>query len=86
VAYVGAIGSSKAQADRRERLLAAGITEEQLAKLHAPIGLPLGGRQPGEIAVAIVGQLISIRHAGAKGSKASNGAKASNGSKRSKSS
>ena len=81
VAYVGAIGSSKAQADRRERLLAAGITEEQLAKLHAPIGLPLGGRQPGEIAVAIVGQLISIRHAGAKGSKASNGTKATAGSK-----
>ncbi len=61
-AYVGAIGSRKAQADRRERLLAAGVTQEQLARLHAPIGLSLGGRDPGEIAVAIVAELVSVRH------------------------
>ena len=61
-AYVGAIGSKKAQADRRERLLAAGATEEQLTRLHAPIGLDLGGRDPGEIAVAIVAELVSVRH------------------------
>ncbi len=61
-AYVGAIGSKKAQADRRERLLAAGLSEEQLARLHAPIGLNLGGREPGEIAVAIVAELVSVRH------------------------
>jgi xanthine dehydrogenase accessory factor len=61
-AYVGAIGSKKAQADRRERLLAAGVTEEQLARLHAPIGLDLGGREPGEIAIAIVAELVSVRH------------------------
>ncbi len=84
-AYIGAIGSSKAQADRRERLLAAGISEEQLSRLHAPIGLKLGGRQPGEIAVAIVGELISIRHAAANGSKVK-GSKQTNGGKRAKSS
>ncbi len=61
-AYVGAIGSKKAQADRRVRLLAAGVTEEQLARLHAPIGLDLGGREPGEIAIAIVAELVSVRH------------------------
>ena len=61
-AYVGAIGSKKAQADRRERLLAAGASEEQLTRLHAPIGLNLGGREPGEIAVAIVAELVSVRH------------------------
>ncbi len=61
-AYIGAIGSKKAQADRRERLLAAGVSEEQLARLHAPIGLDLGGREPGEIAVAIVAELVSVRH------------------------
>jgi xanthine dehydrogenase accessory factor len=68
-AYVGAIGSSKAQADRRERLLAAGVSEERLARLHAPIGLPLGGREPGEIAVAIIGELIKVRHAAAAAAK-----------------
>lgn len=61
-AYVGAIGSKKAQADRRERLLAAGASQEQLTRLHAPIGLNLGGRDPGEIAVAIVAELVSVRH------------------------
>jgi xanthine dehydrogenase accessory factor len=61
-AYVGAIGSKKAQADRRERLLAAGASEAQLNRLHAPIGLNLGGRDPGEIAVAIVAELVSVRH------------------------
>lgn len=61
-AYIGAIGSRKAQADRRERLLAAGASEEQLARLHAPIGLDLGGREPAEIAVAIVAELVSVRH------------------------
>jgi xanthine dehydrogenase accessory factor len=60
-AYVGAIGSAKAQQDRRERLLKAGITDEQLARLHAPIGLKLGGREPGEIAVAIVAELVAVR-------------------------
>ncbi len=61
-AYVGAIGSRKAQADRRRRLLADGVGEERLARLHAPIGLDLGGRDPGEIAVAIVAELVSERH------------------------
>ena len=61
-AYVGAIGSKKAQADRRERLRAAGVSEAQLARLHAPIGLDLGGREPGEIAVSIVAELVSVRH------------------------
>jgi len=60
-AYVGAIGSAKAQAQRRQRLLAAGIDEQQLTRLHAPIGLALGGRDPGEIAVAIVAELVSVR-------------------------
>ena len=60
-AYVGVIGSAKAQAQRRQRLVAAGIDEQQLARLHAPIGLALGGRDPGEIAVAIVAELVSVR-------------------------
>ena len=42
--YVGALGSRKSQEKRRVRLLAAGLDEESLSRLHAPIGLPIGGR------------------------------------------
>ncbi|MEP6681120.1 MAG: XdhC family protein, partial [Chloroflexota bacterium] len=64
VAYVGAIGSRRAQADRADRLARAGIGRERLALLHAPIGLDLGGRAPAEIAVAIVAELVSVRYGG----------------------
>jgi xanthine dehydrogenase accessory factor len=63
VAYVGAIGSQRAQADRRARLRAAGVPEDHLARLRAPIGLDLGGREPGEIALAIVAEVVAARHA-----------------------
>jgi xanthine dehydrogenase accessory factor len=61
-AYVGAIGSRRAQEDRRARLRAAGLGDEQLGKLRAPIGLDLGGREPAEIALAIVAELVAARH------------------------
>ncbi len=61
--YVGAIGSRKTQEGRRERLLAAGLTDADLARLHGPIGLPLGGRAPAEVALAILAEIISERHA-----------------------
>lgn len=60
--YVGAIGSRKTQAGRRERLLAAGLTDADLARLHGPIGLPLGGRAPAEVALAILAEIVSERH------------------------
>ena len=60
--YVGALGSRRTHEKRRERLLAAGVTEEELARLHAPIGLPLGGRSPEEIALAIVAQVVALRN------------------------
>jgi xanthine dehydrogenase accessory factor len=61
-AYVGAIGSRRAQDDRRARLRAAGLGDDQLARLHAPIGLDLGGREPAEIGLAIVAELVAERH------------------------
>ena len=61
-AYVGAIGSQRAQEDRRARLRTAGLTDEQLAALRAPIGLDLGGREPAEIGLAIVAELVAARH------------------------
>ena len=64
VAYVGVIGSRRAQTERRDRLARAGIAEERLARLHAPIGLDLGGRAPAEIALAIVAELVSVRYGG----------------------
>ncbi|MDP9482015.1 MAG: XdhC family protein, partial [Chloroflexota bacterium] len=62
--YVGAVGSRKTQADRRERLLAAGVTEDELARLHGPIGLDLGGRAPAETALAILAEIVADRHGG----------------------
>jgi xanthine dehydrogenase accessory factor len=61
-AYVGAIGSKKTQAARRERLRAAGFTPEELARLHGPIGLDLGGRDPAETALALLAEMTAVRY------------------------
>jgi xanthine dehydrogenase accessory factor len=62
--YVGAVGSRKTQADRRERLLAAGVAPEDLDRLRGPIGLDLGGRLPSETALAIMAEIVAERRAG----------------------
>ncbi len=61
-AYVGAIGSPKTQAARGERLSTAGLSDEQIARLHGPVGLNIGAQTPEEIAVAILGQMISVKN------------------------
>ena len=60
--YVGALGSKKTQAQRRERLVDAGIPENQINRLYGPIGLNLGGRSPDEIALAIMAEIIQVRN------------------------
>src|SRR5258708_12829486 len=60
--FVGAIGSPKTQRERRERLKAAGITDEQLSRLHGPIGLDIGAQSPEEIAVPILPQIIPAQN------------------------
>jgi xanthine dehydrogenase accessory factor len=60
--YVGALGSQRTQEKRRRRLLEAGATEAELARLHGPIGLPLGGRSPEEIAMSIMAEVVAVRH------------------------
>ena len=60
--YIGAMGSRRAQAKRRERLVAAGVTDAQLERIAAPIGLDLGGTSAEETAVSIVGELIAVRN------------------------
>ncbi|HXE58622.1 MAG TPA: XdhC family protein [Gemmatimonadales bacterium] len=63
-AYVGAIGSRKTQAARRERLRRAGLGDEALARLRGPIGLDLGGRGPAETALAILAEMTAVRYGG----------------------
>jgi xanthine dehydrogenase accessory factor len=60
--YVGGIGSRKTQADRRVRLLAAGVGEGDVARLRGPIGLDLGGRAPAETALAIMAEIVAERY------------------------
>jgi xanthine dehydrogenase accessory factor len=59
--YVGAIGSRKTSRERAERLKAQGLTDEQLARVHAPIGLNLGARTPEEIALSIAAEIVLAR-------------------------
>ena len=60
--YVGALGSRRTQEKRRQRLVAAGLTEEALSRLYAPIGLDLGGRSPEEIALAVMAQIVAAKN------------------------
>jgi xanthine dehydrogenase accessory factor len=60
--YVGAIGSKKTQAERRERLRHIGVSESDVARLHGPIGLDLGGRAPAETALAILAEVVASRY------------------------
>jgi xanthine dehydrogenase accessory factor len=60
-AYVGAMGSRLAQVARRERLLAAGLEEELLERLSAPIGLDLGALTPEETALSIFSEVVALR-------------------------
>ncbi|WP_280352539.1 XdhC family protein [Nocardia abscessus] len=64
VAYVGAMGSRRADRERRIRLRAAGLTEAELGRLHSPIGLELGGQTPEETAVAIGAEIVAVRRGG----------------------
>jgi xanthine dehydrogenase accessory factor len=60
--YVGALGSPRTHEKRLARLREEGMPEEQLARLHAPIGLKLGASTPEEIAVSIIAEVVAARH------------------------
>jgi xanthine dehydrogenase accessory factor len=65
VAYVGAMGSRRTHDDRVKRLIEAGISDDELARLASPIGLDLGARTPEETAVSIAAEIIALRWGGA---------------------
>ena len=55
--YIGALGSRRTHDARKDRLAAAGLTASQIARVHGPVGLPLGGRKPAEIALSVMAQV-----------------------------
>jgi len=60
--YVGALGSRRSNDQRRERLLQLGVSQQQLEKLHAPVGLEIGSHTPPEIAVSIMAEITAERN------------------------
>jgi xanthine dehydrogenase accessory factor len=61
VAYVGAMGSRRTNDDRLKRLRELGLTDDELSRLHAPIGLDVGARTPEETAVSVAAELVASR-------------------------
>ena len=64
VAYIGAMGSRRTHEDRLKRLLDAGLTDDEIARLSSPIGLDLGARTPEETAISIAAEIIAGRWGG----------------------
>ena len=62
VAYIGALGSKKTHAKRTERLLNAGLTQEQVNRIHGPVGVNINARHPSEIALSIMAQIIEVKN------------------------
>ena len=58
--YVGALGSKATHANRLERLRAAGLSDTELGRIHAPIGLSIGAKGPAEIAVSILAEIVKV--------------------------
>ncbi len=60
--FVGAMGSKKTSEKRKERLRQLDLSEDEISRLHAPVGLPIGSKTPSEIAISIIAQLSLVRN------------------------
>ena len=60
--YIGAMGSKRAQKERRERLMEHGVTDEELARISAPVGLDLGATGARETALSIMAECVAVRY------------------------
>lgn len=61
--YIGAMGSDRTSANRRDRLPELGLSESEINRLYAPIGIKIGSKTPAEIAISIMAEVTSVRHA-----------------------
>ncbi|MHA7062353.1 XdhC family protein [Azospirillum argentinense] len=59
--YVGSLGSKRTHAKRLERLKEQGVTDAELARIHAPVGLDIGAVTPAEIALSVIAQITAVR-------------------------
>lgn len=66
--YVGLLGARRRLAGRLAELRAEGMAESAIARLHAPIGLDIGGKSPWDVAVSVIGEIMALRYARASGS------------------
>ena len=62
VAYIGALSSKGSNEKRRERLLAAGYSEEEFKRIHAPVGISIKSKTAAEIALSILAQMILVKN------------------------
>ena len=67
VRYVGALGSRRTHGMRLERLRSEGWTDDELARIHAPIGIDIGAEQPAEVAVSILAEMVRVRYGAGTG-------------------